>query len=251
MEPKRNEIHDKDKSKSNDNLLSNSGDSSDTTKTNDFVPSNVPPDANDLTQLNESPFSDEVQSSNIAQASNLAQTNNVAQSDNARASNIAKGSSSAQASNIANKSNDAQENDDAQLSSDAQQMSNFEQASEEQPRLMDEPFYDEERDEEYASELAEAPGIDSLARRSTDAEKFDGSRDWDAADTDAGRLVGWAALAMAIVSLFVWPAFFGPAAAITGFVAWTRGSRTLGVWSIALGLISFVLYLFLAPFNGV
>lgn len=112
------------------------------------------------------------------------------------------------------------------------------------PRLMDEPFYDEQRDEEFASELTEAPGINTLSKRTF------GDMEADPDLGDVSRFIGWTALAMAIVSLFVWPVFFGTVATVTGAIAWMRGSRILGIWSVTLGLISIVLYLFLAPFNG-
>ena len=55
-------------------------------------------------------------------------------------------------------------------------------------------------------------------------------------------------LFLAIASLFVWSAVLGPAAVVLGFIAWARGSRTLGLWSIAIGVVSFFAYFVLVPF---
>lgn len=59
--------------------------------------------------------------------------------------------------------------------------------------------------------------------------------------------MGWLALTLAIASLFFWPAILGPSAAIIGFFALTRGNRALGIWSIVIGLISFMAYIVLVP----
>ncbi|HEX7056959.1 MAG TPA: hypothetical protein VF260_07150 [Bacilli bacterium] len=60
--------------------------------------------------------------------------------------------------------------------------------------------------------------------------------------------LGWVALILAVAALFVWPAVLGPAGAVVGFFAYMRGSRALGVWSIAIGLIAFIAYVVITPF---
>lgn len=62
------------------------------------------------------------------------------------------------------------------------------------------------------------------------------------------KSLGWIALIIAIASLFYWPAVLGPAAAIIGFIAYIRGNRALGVWSVAIGLIALLAFLFLVPY---
>lgn len=54
------------------------------------------------------------------------------------------------------------------------------------------------------------------------------------------RWVGWTALAMAVVSLFFFGAAFGPAAAVAGAIAFSLGQRSIGLWSAAIGLMSFL-----------
>jgi hypothetical protein len=62
------------------------------------------------------------------------------------------------------------------------------------------------------------------------------------------RTIGYTALIVALLSMFVWPGFLGPAAVILGFMAYIGGSRGLGAWSIAIGLLAFATYFFLVPF---
>ncbi|MBD2844430.1 DUF4190 domain-containing protein [Paenibacillus sp. IB182496] len=64
---------------------------------------------------------------------------------------------------------------------------------------------------------------------------------------DAGRALGWTALGFAIASWFVWPLLLGAAAVVLGAMAYRQGGRRLGVWSIALGLIAFVVNLVVVP----
>jgi hypothetical protein len=102
--------------------------------------------------------------------------------------------------------------------------------------------------EEFASDMAapnipvrplnepedERPEMNAVTRRDRVEEK--------------PRYLGWVALALAVVSLFMWPAVLGPAGAVLGFMALARGHRALGIWSIVIGLISFAAYFLLVPF---
>ena len=106
-------------------------------------------------------------------------------------------------------------------------------------------------DEEFAAEVAvpDPPAAYRGAERNEPAKPAAESdaRDDQGAGEQGGVAVGWFALALAIASLFVWPALLGPAAVLFGFVSWMQGSRALGIWSIVLGIISFIAYLALAP----
>jgi hypothetical protein len=62
------------------------------------------------------------------------------------------------------------------------------------------------------------------------------------------RTVGYMALIIALLSMFVWPGILGPAAVILGLTAYMGGTRGLGAWSIALGLLAFAAYFFLVPY---
>lgn len=64
----------------------------------------------------------------------------------------------------------------------------------------------------------------------------------------AGRGVGFTALALSIISLFVLPILFGAAGIILGFVARRRGAESLGNWAIGLGAISIIVGIFILPF---
>jgi hypothetical protein len=63
-----------------------------------------------------------------------------------------------------------------------------------------------------------------------------------------GKGVGFAALALSIISLFVLPILFGAAGIILGFVARRRGANSLGNWAIGLGAISIIVGMFILPF---
>ncbi|UII54889.1 hypothetical protein LS684_14660 [Cytobacillus spongiae] len=64
----------------------------------------------------------------------------------------------------------------------------------------------------------------------------------------AGRGMGFAALALSILSLFVLPVLFGAAGIVLGFLAHRRGSNTLGAWAIGIGAVSIVVGIFILPF---
>ncbi|MEK0286433.1 DUF308 domain-containing protein [Caldifermentibacillus hisashii] len=73
-------------------------------------------------------------------------------------------------------------------------------------------------------------------------------RNHETESTENGKGLGYIALALAILSLFVSPVLFGGAAIILGFLARGRGAEGLGNWSIGIGAISAVIGLFIAPF---
>ena len=64
----------------------------------------------------------------------------------------------------------------------------------------------------------------------------------------SGRGIGFAALALSIISLFVLPVLFGAAGIVLGFIARRRGAKSLGNWAIGLGIVSIIVGLFIAPF---
>ncbi|WP_422785214.1 hypothetical protein [Sporosarcina globispora] len=91
--------------------------------------------------------------------------------------------------------------------------------------------------EETAAEIT-APGV---YNRSLD-------RDEDNETAAAGRGVGYAALALSILSLFVLPVLFGATGIVLGFIARRRGSESLGGWAIGIGAISIIVGMFILPF---
>ncbi|GIP35813.1 DUF4190 domain-containing protein [Paenibacillus sp. J2TS4] len=94
-------------------------------------------------------------------------------------------------------------------------------------------------DAEFASEVAPYPVYP------VDAKEDDGQV---GNETESTPVLGWIGLITAIVSLFFLPAILGPAAAVLGFISFLQGNRTLGAWSIVLGLVSLFVALFLSPF---
>jgi hypothetical protein len=65
-----------------------------------------------------------------------------------------------------------------------------------------------------------------------------------------GAGLGWLALALSIISLFIWPVLLGAAGIIVGFIARRRGAETLGAWAIGIGIVAIIVRLFIMPFYG-
>ena len=59
--------------------------------------------------------------------------------------------------------------------------------------------------------------------------------------------MGLMAIALSILSLFVFPVLLGITGMVLGFIARSRGART-GTWAIAIGAISLLLGMFVLPF---
>jgi len=95
--------------------------------------------------------------------------------------------------------------------------------------------------EEYAAEVA--PPMDTQVRRNTDKDSTQ-----DRSNTN-GRTVGYVGLVLGIASLFMWSVILGPIAAVVGYYAYNKGSRTTGAWSIGLGLLATISYFILIPFS--
>ncbi|WP_020615611.1 hypothetical protein [Paenibacillus daejeonensis] len=93
----------------------------------------------------------------------------------------------------------------------------------------------EKRDTELSAEL------------SADVPAYGHHEDMERADAAAGRVIGWTALAFAIASWFLWPVLMGAASALLGWFAYRQGSKTLGIWSIVIGLVALAAYLALLP----
>lgn len=105
------------------------------------------------------------------------------------------------------------------------------------------PYDDMESfDEEFAAEYA--PYNLANFNRDRNQEMRD-SVEADAQDVGANTTLGIVSLVFALASWFIYPLILGPAAAVFGFIAWYQGSRTLGGWSIALGVIAFLAYMVL------
>lgn len=103
-------------------------------------------------------------------------------------------------------------------------------------------------DEEFAAELAEG-NVNNARVQQSDNETPTAAVDRKPTrQADQGRAWGITALVLAIAAWFIWPALLGPAAIITGFVAFRQGRRALGSWSIALGLIAFIANIAITPF---
>ncbi|MBR0602097.1 cell division protein CrgA [Bacillus safensis] len=87
------------------------------------------------------------------------------------------------------------------------------------------------------------------------AEPYQASRDREdrrgrdhAGDDSGSKGIGYTALAIAIISLFVLPVLLGVAAIVVGYIARRKGEHALGAWSIGIGIVSVILGIFITPF---
>jgi hypothetical protein len=104
------------------------------------------------------------------------------------------------------------------------------------------------RDDEMAADFAVTPSDVPAAKGTGTGNSTERSiNEHDSQVRSAGNSLGWVALAFGVISLFLWPLLMGATAAVLGFVAYREGSRTLGVWSITLGLIAVAAYFLLSP----
>ncbi|OXM86087.1 hypothetical protein [Paenibacillus rigui] len=107
----------------------------------------------------------------------------------------------------------------------------------------------QEVNEEYAAEVSvpyaapkQAPVETSLPVR-----KSDSVADTQAAGGIATGWVGYTAILVSVISLFIYPVLFGAAGAFLGFIAYAQGQKALGAWSVILGLVSLAGYFLLVP----
>jgi len=68
-------------------------------------------------------------------------------------------------------------------------------------------------------------------------------------DNQATNVMGWAAVILSVLSLFVMPILFGGAGIIVGFISRNREAEWLGNTAIIVGAISIVLSFFFRPFG--
>ncbi|MEW8987757.1 MAG: DUF4190 domain-containing protein, partial [Bacillus sp. (in: firmicutes)] len=64
----------------------------------------------------------------------------------------------------------------------------------------------------------------------------------------SGTGIGFAAIIVSILSLFVAPILFGAVGIVLGFIARRRGATGLGSWAIGIGAISIIVGMFILPF---
>ncbi|MCS7463446.1 hypothetical protein N0M98_25395 [Paenibacillus doosanensis] len=102
--------------------------------------------------------------------------------------------------------------------------------------------------EEYAAELTAPFGapVQAPVELVEVGSRRDAAREKEESQ-EQSRWLGYSALTLGVLSLFMFPALFGGAAAVLGFFSYNQGRKAMGVWSIALGLVSMASYFLLAP----
>ncbi|GIN85468.1 hypothetical protein J6TS2_18540 [Heyndrickxia sporothermodurans] len=108
---------------------------------------------------------------------------------------------------------------------------------------LEESYHDDEKDnrdyrEETAAEIATPVSLDRDRDEDRDPEHAHVS----------GKVIGWSALVLSVLSLFFLPVLLGAAGIILGFVARRRNAETLGAWSIGIGVVSIIIGIFVLPF---
>ncbi|WP_425320394.1 hypothetical protein [Neobacillus soli] len=110
--------------------------------------------------------------------------------------------------------------------------------------------------EEYVPEIGASVPIKALEYREETAAEiaapvpvFRKREQDDVKERAAGGVgMGTLAIALSILSLFVFPILFGAAGIVLGFVARRRGAAGLGAWAIGIGVVSIVIGIFILPF---
>ncbi|MFT4412649.1 DUF4190 domain-containing protein [Fredinandcohnia humi] len=100
---------------------------------------------------------------------------------------------------------------------------------------------DSSYNEETAAEVAGPINYGPARRETNNGNGTDGG-------VMGGTGLGWLALALSIISLFVMPVLMGAAGIIIGFIARRRGATRLGAWAIGIGVVSIIVGIFILPF---
>ncbi|MDA7026927.1 DUF4190 domain-containing protein [Bacillus sp. CLL-7-23] len=105
--------------------------------------------------------------------------------------------------------------------------------------IVDATLNDDNYLEETAAEVAPRYGMENDRNGGTAENETSAA---------GGRVTGYIALALSIISLFMLPVLLGIAGIIVGFIARRQGATGIGAWAMGIGVVSVVLGIFLAPF---
>jgi hypothetical protein len=105
-----------------------------------------------------------------------------------------------------------------------------------------------EYSEETAAEVVPNIAVDPIRSRKTSDSSMNAASTNDTETATGGAGLGWLALALSIISLFVMPIVMGAAGIIIGFIARARGAKGLGAWAIGIGAASIIVGMFILPF---
>ncbi|KRE90394.1 hypothetical protein ASG89_08845 [Paenibacillus sp. Soil766] len=101
--------------------------------------------------------------------------------------------------------------------------------------------------EEYAAEIAVPQARMNRRDESTSTVSDEEVAELVEAVT-RNKAVGYVALFVALASLFVWPVLLGISGIILGVIAFVMGNKSIGSWSVVLGLIAVAAYFLLIPY---
>lgn len=101
--------------------------------------------------------------------------------------------------------------------------------------------------EEFAAEAAYPLHSPRTRQEQSKASTVSEAEQPDASASSSTRWLGYTALILAVLSLMLFPVLLGSTATLLGFFAFMLGQKALGVWSVAIGLISLAGYFVLVP----
>ncbi|QQZ10849.1 DUF4190 domain-containing protein [Heyndrickxia vini] len=111
---------------------------------------------------------------------------------------------------------------------------------------LEENHHDEKDNHDYHEETAAEIAAPVSWDRSRDNDRGE-DKDHEHAHV-SGKVIGWSALVLSVLSLFFLPVVLGAVGIILGFVARRRHATTLGAWSIGIGVVSLIIGIFVLPF---
>ncbi|MRX71279.1 hypothetical protein GJU40_03720 [Bacillus lacus] len=106
----------------------------------------------------------------------------------------------------------------------------------------------EDNSDQYREETSAELTAPVSAGRDNNNKSSMNQGDQGGAGVMSGRSVGFLAIGLSILSLFVLPIILGAAGIIIGFIARRQGSKTLGAWAIGIGVVSLIMGMFITPF---
>ncbi|MBM7701507.1 DUF4190 domain-containing protein [Metabacillus iocasae] len=116
---------------------------------------------------------------------------------------------------------------------------------------MENERHNREYEEKYESDFMEETAAEvavPVHPRHERVEREHAHDEREVVGSDEGKGYGRLALILSILSLFFLPIILGAAGIVLGFIARRKGAKTLGSWSIGIGIVSILIGTFILPF---
>lgn len=106
--------------------------------------------------------------------------------------------------------------------------------------IVDDSVADLDRGTRYEVASEVAPTLPRTTSRSPESDTT--------AENNPGGGLGMTALGLSILSLFLFPYVLAPIGMVIGFLAYRRGARTMGIWSMVIGAVAILGALVIYPY---